>query len=321
MRPPPDVFAAVMATGIVSISAADHGYRWISLALAVIAACALPVLVVACALSWRRSPPDFFRDPDVLLRMFTYVAACAVLGARLAEYRIALWILAALALQFFWLTLTPVVIRRMWRIRWIGLRDCSHGAWELASVATSGVAILAADLHWLFGALVFWALALVVYAVMTALILWRAFHERLDPGGFEPDGWILMGGLAIATLAGDRIHRVWPADAVVAITVVTWVLATLWIPVLVYFAIRRLNLRRVGGVSGGCVVGDGVPAGHVLGGDVRDVARNRSGCVRHHVAGVLLGGVRGVADRDRQRIAVPAFTSPRVRHRPVKRHR
>lgn len=248
MRPPPDVFAAVMATGIVSISAADHGYRWISLALAVIAACALPVLVVVCALSWRRSPPDF-RDPDVLLRMFTYVAACAVLGARLAEYRIALWILATLALQF-WLTLTPVVIRRMWRIRWIGLRDCSHGAWELASVATSGVAILAADLHWLFGALVFWALALVVYAVMTALILWRAFHERLDPGGFEPDGWILMGGLAIATLAGDRIHRVWPADAVVAITVVTWVLATLWIPVLVYFAIRRLNLPGAWGFRG-----------------------------------------------------------------------
>jgi tellurite resistance protein TehA-like permease len=181
--------------------------------------------------------------------MFTYVAACAVLGARLAEYRIALWILATLALQF-WLTLTPVVIRRMWRIRWIGLRDCSHGAWELASVATSGVAILAADLHWLFGALVFWALALVVYAVMTALILWRAFHERLDPGGFEPDGWILMGGLAIATLAGDRIHRVWPADAVVAITVVTWVLATLWIPVLVYFAIRRLNLPGAWGFRG-----------------------------------------------------------------------
>ncbi|AKK29468.1 tellurite resistance/C4-dicarboxylate transporter family protein [Mycobacterium sp. EPa45] len=240
MRPPPDVFAAVMATGIVSISAADHGYRWISLALAVIAGCALPVLVVMCAVSWRRSPPDF-HDPDVLLRMFTYVAACAVLGARLAEYRIALVILAALALQF-WLTLTPVVVRRMWRIRWVGLRDRAHGAWELASVATSGLAILSADLHWLFGALLFWALALAVYAAMTALILWRAFHERLDPGGFEPDGWILMGGLAIATLAGDRIHRVWPSDVVVVITVFTWVVATLWIPALLYFAIGRINL-------------------------------------------------------------------------------
>jgi hypothetical protein len=184
MWPPPDVFAAVMATGIVSIAAADQGYRWISLGLAVIAGCALPVLVVVCALSWRRSPPDV-RDPDVLLRMFTYVAACAVLGARLAEYRVVPWVLAALALQF-WLTLAPVVVRRMWRIGWTGLRDRAHGAWELASVATSGLAILSADLRWLFGALLFWALALLVYGVMTALILWRAVHERLNPGGLEP---------------------------------------------------------------------------------------------------------------------------------------
>ncbi|KDE99228.1 C4-dicarboxylate ABC transporter [Mycolicibacterium aromaticivorans JS19b1 = JCM 16368] len=237
-----------MATGIVSIAAADHGYRGISTVLVVIAAVVLPVLVVVCGLSWRRSAPDF-GDPDVLLRLFTYVAACAVLGTRLAEYRAVLWILAGLAVQF-WLTLTPLVIRRMWRIRWIGLRDRSHGAWELASVATSGLAILSADLQWLVGALVFWVLALVAYAAMTALILWRAFHERLDPGGFEPDGWILMGGLAIATLAGDRIHRIWTSDAVVTITVVTWVLATLWIPVLVYFAIRRFNLPGASGFRG-----------------------------------------------------------------------
>ncbi|BBX05874.1 tellurite resistance/C4-dicarboxylate transporter family protein [Mycolicibacterium aichiense] len=245
MRPPPDVFAAVMATGIVSIAAADHGYRRLSVALAVIAVAALPVLVVACASSWRRSAPEF-GDPDVLLRLFTYVAACAVLGARLAEYRTVLWILAGLSLQF-WLTLTPLVVRRMWRIRWIGLRDRSHGAWELASVATSGLAILSADLDWLFGALLFWALALAAYVAMTALILWRAFHERFTPGGFEPDGWILMGALAIATLAGDRIHRIWPSDAAVAVTVLTWVLATLWIPVLAYFAIRRLSLPAAWG--------------------------------------------------------------------------
>ena len=230
-----------MATGIVSIAGADHGYRWISLGLAVIAGCALPVLVVVCAVSWQRSPLDV-RDPDVLLRLFTYVAACAVLGARLAEYRVVLWVLAGLALQF-WLTLAPVVVRRMWRIRWTGLRDRAHGAWELASVATSGLAMLSADLRWLFGALLFWALALLVYAVMTGLILWRTVHERLDRDGFEPDSWILMGGLAIATLAGDHIHRVWASELVEALTVLTWVLATLWIPVLVYFGIQRINQR------------------------------------------------------------------------------
>jgi hypothetical protein len=41
----PDVFAAVMATGIISISADDHRYRLISGALAVVGTAALAVLV------------------------------------------------------------------------------------------------------------------------------------------------------------------------------------------------------------------------------------------------------------------------------------
>jgi tellurite resistance protein TehA-like permease len=238
VKPPPDVFAAVMATGIVSIAAADHGYRWISVVLAVLAVVGLPVLMVLSA----RSVGNLFTisDPDVLVRLFSYVAACAVLGARFAWSFLALWVFFALALQG-WLSLAPAVGRRMWKDRWIGLRDRAHGAWELASVATSGVAIVAADLRMVFVALLFWVLAVGVYGVMTGLILWRAFHERLNPGGFEPDGWILMGGLAIATLAGDHIHRVWPVVVIAGITVVTWVLATLWIPVLVCFGIRRIN--------------------------------------------------------------------------------
>jgi tellurite resistance protein TehA-like permease len=240
MRPPPDVFAAVMATGIVSIAGADHGYRVISFGLAVLALLALPVLMVLSA----RSVGNLFaiKDPDVLVRLFSYVAACAVLGARFASHHLALWVFAGLALHG-WLSLAPAVGLRMWKHRWSGLRDRAHGAWELASVATSGVAIVAADLRILFMALLFWVLGIVVYGLMTGLVLWRALRERLDPGGFEPDGWILMGGLAIATLAGDHIHRGWASEAVETITLITWALATLWIPVLVYFGIRRINER------------------------------------------------------------------------------
>jgi hypothetical protein len=90
------VFAAVMATGIVSIAAADHGYQLISVALIVVAAVVLPILIGLVATAWRRFD---FRDPDVLLGLFTYVAACAVVGARLAEHRIVLWVLAGMALQ------------------------------------------------------------------------------------------------------------------------------------------------------------------------------------------------------------------------------
>ena len=153
----PDSFAAVMATGIVSIAAMDHGVGAVSDVLIVLAAVALPLLIVAAAMAWRRESWAL-TDLDVALGLCTYIAACAVVGARLAEHRIVLWVLAGMALQG-WLSLAPVVARRMWRDRG-GLRDRAHGGWELASVATSGLAIVMADLGIVFLAVLFWAVAI-----------------------------------------------------------------------------------------------------------------------------------------------------------------
>lgn len=44
LDPPPDVFAVVMATGILSIAAADHGYRVLDAGLSLVAATAFVVL-------------------------------------------------------------------------------------------------------------------------------------------------------------------------------------------------------------------------------------------------------------------------------------
>jgi tellurite resistance protein TehA-like permease len=236
----PDSFATVMATGIVSIAAVDHGYGVISDVLIVLAAVALPVLIVAAAIAWKRESWAL-TDLDVALRLCTYIAACAVVGARLAEHRIVLWALAGMALQG-WLSLAPTVARRMWRDRG-GLRSHAHGGWELASVATSGLAIVMADLKIVFLAMLFWAIAIGVYLLMTALIVWRAIHDAGAPELMQPDIWILMGGAAIATLAGDHIHKaglesVWP------VTVVTWMVATAWIPPLVYVTLQRFRRRH-----------------------------------------------------------------------------
>ena len=134
----PDTFAAVMATGIVSIAALDHGFDVVSDVLIALAAVALPVLIVAAATTWRRKSWQV-RDLAVALPLCTYIAACAVVGARLAEHRIVLWATAGMALQG-WLSLAPVVARRMWRER-DSLSERARGEWELASVATSGLAI------------------------------------------------------------------------------------------------------------------------------------------------------------------------------------
>lgn len=228
----PDAFAAVMATGIVSIAALDNGFRIVSGALAAVAAVVLVLLVIAAAIRLR---PDF-DDVDVPLQLFTFVAACAVVGTRLA-WSPAVHATLALAAALVWVGLAAVTARLVWRQRWVGLRDRARGGWELASVATSGLAIVAADAGHPRLAVALLAGAVCVYVLMTGLIVWRFSH---DPSALElrqPDVWILMGGAAIATLAGDHIDRA-GVGAVRPVTVVTWIVASLWMPLLVAVSVQ-----------------------------------------------------------------------------------
>ena len=115
------------------------------------------------AVAWQR---DSWRlsDLDTAVGLLTYVAACCVLATRFdSSTGWWCWSSAALALQG-WLSLAPFVVRGMWRLGPRGLRDQARGAWELASVATSGLAITCVAAGIVFWALVFWALALVAYS-------------------------------------------------------------------------------------------------------------------------------------------------------------
>jgi hypothetical protein len=229
VEPSPDVFASVMATGVLSIVARRHHYVRISETMGILASLGLVILVAVMIVTRRLSSWDL-KEPDVTLRLFTFVAACAVLDTRLSSNVSVLRVLGAVALSS-WLVLIVLSARNMWAQRGTMLRDRAHGAWELANVGTSGLAIVMAQvaLHtghrwWLAIALPVWMAAILIYGLMTRLILWRAVHERQHRHGFEPDSWILMGGLAIATLAGDQIHAqapAWLARPVLVVTVVT----------------------------------------------------------------------------------------------------
>ncbi|QLL06924.1 tellurite resistance/C4-dicarboxylate transporter family protein [Mycobacterium vicinigordonae] len=249
VRPSPDVFAAVMATGILSIAAQKQHYRPLSEPLIMLAAAGMTLLVVLVLVTGAAKRWDL-KDPDVTVRLFTFVAACAVLDSGLDAVR-AVVLPLGLAAFSCWLTLALLTTRNMAANSWTALRDRARGAWELASVGTSGTAIVAAEfarhppLHWCSGvAVVLWVAGLCSYGLMTSLILWRAIAERQD--GFEPDSWILMGGLAIATLTGDRICSQaagWLGSTVATVTVLTWLAATLWIPALTYLVLRRIKRR------------------------------------------------------------------------------
>jgi tellurite resistance protein TehA-like permease len=249
-----------MATGIVSVSAEDHHYRWISDALAGVAVLALVVMIALVLRHVRRQGfPYSLRDADVTIRLFSFVAASAVLGARFEAYPLAIWTMAVIA-WLVWIVLTPLTVRSLWPQTWAGLRDRADGLWELVSVATSGLAIVTAHLA-LLGrdtelfaiGLATWLVAIGMYGVITWLILWRAATAP-DDELWQPHNWILMGGLAIGTLAGDRLHRAalaigfqdWLLPVVRSVTVATWVVATLWIPPLVYVTARHLRLSFTG---------------------------------------------------------------------------
>jgi hypothetical protein len=80
--------------------------------------------------------------------------------------------------------------------------------------------------------------------VVAALVGWRAVADPSARRDVPADHWILMGGSAIATLAGEHLHAaLYPgpiADAVRAVTIATWVIATVQIVPLAIVGWRRV---------------------------------------------------------------------------------
>lgn len=256
---PPDVFAVVMATGIVSVAAQQHHYPRISAPLAGLAAAAFVVLGVGLVLRVLARPHSAageITDPDVALCLFTSVAACAVLGVRFNRDGAAVWLLGILAL-LGWLVLAPLAVRDVRSRPRTQLRDHAHGAWLLPAVATAGLAVTASDLAvhadapaLLVVAAAAWLLALMIYLAVTWLIAWRALAAPFAPDAVTPDSWILMGALAISALAGA--HLVAAARAlrisgylqwVEPLTFGIWVVAGLWIPALLYAELWSVDHR------------------------------------------------------------------------------
>ena len=257
---PPDVFAIVMATGIVSTAADDHDYHRIAVVLGVVSLIAFAVLLALGAagiVSAPRRAESLLHDPDVALRSFTFVAACAVLGSRFgSEHPWCEWAFGCAAL-IAWLGLAPAAILDV-RSRAVNqLRDHAHGGWLLAAVATQSLAVCAADLaihstrRLLIAASLAWLLGLALYLAVAVLILWRAFAHPFEPDEVGPDSWILMGGLAIAALASARIARAaavvpataWLSDSARVATAVLLVATSVWIPLLLYAEVWSVDQR------------------------------------------------------------------------------
>jgi tellurite resistance protein TehA-like permease len=266
---PPNIFAVVMATGIVSLGLNGSGYLllayalfWLNVALYAV----LSVLLLTRAVRYCADLAGDLRSHAKAPGFFTLVAAPCVLGNQcvllfgVSAAGLGLWIVG----MMFWLALSYAMVP--------GLMEGSakpnpqeglNGAWLLAVVGTQAVSVLACllvpelaaaapDVP-LFVALVFWLVGSMLYIWLIALIFHRILFLPLPPGELTPPYWINMGAMAISTLAGVRL--VGEAGRIPLLTellpflkgmtLLFWATGTWWIPILLALGLWRHVYKRV----------------------------------------------------------------------------
>jgi tellurite resistance protein TehA-like permease len=249
----------VMASGIVSVAAHQQRRGGVSAALAIVAAVVWAGLVVLSGARMVLAADLVRADLDSPARQFdfcTFVAAADVLGVRAAvagwdRIGVALLLLGALAWLALAVTLPTAMRRRCSTPVWWA----ASGNWLLAVVATQSLAVLAGTLAgpggggplvWL--ALACWVIGLALYAALIVAIVARVRSTDAPPARFTPDDWIVMGALAISTLAATALLSAEPAGRTRALVapaaVLTWAVASSAVAPLGMLHLRRLLRDR-----------------------------------------------------------------------------
>lgn len=262
----PGYFALVMATGIVSIAAFLYGLGTVATVLLwvnLVAYTVLGVMLLVRIVVYPRRVWADLRDHGRGAGFFTVVAGTTVLGAQLvvvadapASAR-ALWfasiVLWVLVMYGFF---ASVVVRE----RKPSLEAGINGAWLIAIVATQGVSILGtllaptieSTVPVLFVSLCMYLLGAMLYMTIITLIFYRFTFLEMTLERLTPPYWINMGAVAITTLAGSSLilaRGQFPlVDTLVVFltgfTLLFWVTATWWIPLLIILGFWRHAIRR-----------------------------------------------------------------------------
>jgi tellurite resistance protein TehA-like permease len=266
---PPNIFAVVMATGIVSLAANGAGMSgvaqvlfWLNVGLYTV----LWILLIARLLRYRAHLAVDLGSHAKAPGFFTLVAAPCVLGSQcvlLFGFRMAplvLWVVAVL----LWLPLTYAMLPGLMEGKAKpNLEEGLNGAWLLAVVGTQAISVLACLLVpaladstpdvLLFVALAFWLVGSMLYIWLIALIFHRILFLPLPPGELTPPYWINMGAMAISTLAGVQLVREAGRMPLLnellpflkGMTLLFWATGTWWIPILLALGAWRHLVKRV----------------------------------------------------------------------------
>jgi tellurite resistance protein TehA-like permease len=260
---PPNIFAVVMATGIVALAVTGAGWPAGGRALFWVGVVAYAVLWVLTAVRCVRHAPAVRSDMGSHARapgFFTMVAATGVLGSGCVvlcdatSAGTALWVLAILLWAGLSYTILPGLMEAEAKPE---LEKGLSGVWLLTVVATQSVCVLgclvaphlpaSASGPALFAALCFWLAGGMLYLWLIALIFYRIVFRPLTPADLAPPYWINMGAMAISTLGGVNLAAAARGFEPLAellpfvkgLTLMFWATATWWLPLLVMLGVWR----------------------------------------------------------------------------------
>ncbi len=259
---PPNYFALVMATGIVSIACHHTGFQiladlllWLNVVFYLILCLFTVVRILWYSDDFAADLSNHQKAPQNL----TIVAGTCVLGSQFVvltdHYRIAVGLLTLGGSVWFILTygiLSGLTVRA----HKPSFGEAISGSWLLATVSTQSVAVLAGRLmqvfpqyqaEALFLCLCLFLIGGMLYFIIITLIFYRLLFLELSPDQFTPPYWINMGAVAISALAGATLVGNSQGSFffeplkpfVTGLTVFFWAIATWWIPLLFVLEVWR----------------------------------------------------------------------------------
>jgi tellurite resistance protein TehA-like permease len=262
----PGYFALAMATGITSTVLHEIDHRRMSAWLLVIDIACFVVLCVLYAARAARFGQELRHDlraPERAFAFFTFVAACNVLGARLAidgHHGIALGLVIASAAAWAALSYgvpTALILGPRPEPVLAGV----NGTWFIWVVGTQSIAVAAAVLGRgqpqaaeraaALAATLMWSVGVVLYLIVAGMVLVRLLLLELKPDDLSPPYWIAMGATAITVLAAARLLQMDATPVTVAtrpvvtgLAVILWAFGTWLVPMLVTFSLWRFSVRK-----------------------------------------------------------------------------
>jgi tellurite resistance protein TehA-like permease len=262
----PGSFALVMATGIISNALFFEGYRAWADTLFGVNVVAYPWLLLLTILRLarhRRALWNDLIDPRLVFSFFTIVAGTDVFGVGmylrgLPTLAMLMWIAALVV----WFALIYFSFGVLTFLNTAHGANVVHGGWLIAIVGTESLVILGTLVAPTLGSMsatvfvlihMLWGIGLALYGIFITLFAYRIFFFDVQPEDITPLLWVVMGAAAISTNAGSTLILTGSGipfllsmrPFIDGVTLIMWIWATWWIPLLLLFGIWKHGVCRV----------------------------------------------------------------------------